>query len=236
MCLLRLESISQSYQRGGSANYVLKDVSLEVDVGDMVGIYGARGSGKTTLLRIAAGFEHPASGRVLFQGRDLAGLDDDEIAHVHRVDIAFAEREPPHIQDLPAVEYVAIPLYGRGSPLTARRRAAATLSRLGVGDSRDQSWASISDAGRVLVSMAHALVRQPKLLVLDDLTACLGALDRDYVMSVLRSSAENDGTAVLMTTPDTPEILQVDARMLSRGHLVTPGESNVVDFSTHRLS
>jgi putative ABC transport system ATP-binding protein len=198
----------------------------------MVGIYGARGSGKTTLLRIAAGFEQPTGGSVSFRGTDLTTLNDDELANLHREKIAYAEREPPHIQDLPAIEYVAIPLYGRMSPSAARHRAASALAQLGVGDCRHECWSGISDAGRVLVSLAHALVREPELLVIDDLTACLGTLDRDYVLSLLRSSAENDGIGVLMTTPDTPEILQVDARMLSRGHLITPGEGNVVDFST----
>lgn len=234
MCLLRLEAVKQSYQRGHSVRDVLKGISLEVGAGQLVGIYGARGSGKTTLLKLAAGFERPTGGKVLFRGVDIADLGDDALAHLHRVSIAFAEREPPHIEDLSAVEYVAIPLFGRFSPAEAHRRAGRMLSQLGVGDSRDQPWTEISDAGRVLVSMAHALVREPELLVLDDLTACLGALDRDYVLNLLRTSAENDGIGVLMTTPDTPEILQVDARLLSRGRLVTPGEDNVVDMSTHR--
>lgn len=232
MSLLRLESVTQVYKRGVASTTVLKDVSLEIEPGQLVGIYGNRGSGKTTLLRIAAGFEAPTNGRVLFQGTDLATLDDDRLAQVHRERIAFAERDAPHIQDLSATDYVAIPLYGRMSPGAARRRAGTSLAQLGVGDSRDRCWDEISDAGRVLVALAHALVREPELLIIDDLTACLGALDRDYVLSLLRSLAENDGIGVLMTTPDTPEILQVDARMLSRGHLITPGKDNVVDLST----
>jgi ABC-type lipoprotein export system ATPase subunit len=233
MALLRLNSVSRTYQRGSSIRPVLKDVSLEVGGGQMVGIYGARGSGKTTLLRIAAGFDRPDGGTVSFEGVDLASLDDDQLAQLHREKIAFAEREPPHLEDLSAIDYVAIPLYGRVSPTGARRRAGATLAQFGVGDVRDATWSDISDAGRVLVSLAHALVRQPRLLVIDDLTAYLGAYDRDYVLSLLRSSAENNGIGVLMTTPDTPEILQVEAHLLARGQLVTPGESNVVDISAH---
>lgn len=232
MSLLRLESVNRVYTRGASSMSVLKDVSLEIEPGQLVGIYGSRGSGKTTLLRIAAGFERPTHGRVLFQGADLAVLEADQLAQIHRERIAFAERDAPHIQDLSAIDYVAIPLYGRMSPGAARRRAATSLTQLGVGDCRDRVWDEISDSGRVLIALAHALVREPELLVIDDLTACLGALDRDYVMSLLRSSAENDGIGVLMTTPDTPEILQVDARLLTRGHLITPGNDNVVDLST----
>ncbi len=231
MCLLQLDCVGCSYQRGSSVTRVLKDVSLEVDAGQIVGIYGRRGSGKTTLMRLAAGFERPTTGTVLFRGQALDELDDDQLAQVHRTGIAFAERDPPHIDDLQVAEYVAIPLYGRASPTSARRRAGATLAQLGIGDCRDHRWSEISDAARVLVSLAHSLVREPQLLVIDDLTACLGAVDRDYVMSLLRSSAENQGIAVLMTTPDTPEILQVDARMLSCGRLIAPG-NNVVDIST----
>lgn len=232
MCLLRLDSVGRTYQRGTFTKEILKGVTLEVDAGQIVGIYGARGSGKTTLLKIAAGFERPTTGTVSFRDADIATLDDDQLARLHREKVAFAEREPPHIEDLSAIEYVSIPMYGRVSPMAARRRAAATLASLGIGDCRDERWSEISDAGRVLVSLAHALVRTPELLVIDDLTACLGALDRDYVLTLLRTSAENDGIAVLMTTPDTPEILQVDARMLSCGQLITPGEGNVIDISS----
>lgn len=231
--LLRLDSVSRAYERGTSITPVLRNVSLEVHRGQMVGIYGTRGSGKTTLLRIAAGFERPSGGSVSFDGIDLGDLDDDQLADLHRRQIAYAECEPPHLDDLPAIDYVAIPLYGRLPPTTARDRAAATLAQLGVGDARHKMWSDISNAGRVLVSLAHALVRQPRLLVIDDLTAYLGAHDRDYVLNLLRAAAENDGMGVLMTTPDTPEILQVEAHLLARGQLVTPGQSNVVDLSAH---
>jgi putative ABC transport system ATP-binding protein len=240
MPLLCLESVARSYSRGPKEIAVLKDVGLEVHSGDLVGIYGARSSGKTTLLRIAAGLDHPTSGRVVFLGNDLASLSRAELAQVHRDQIGWVDREGPHLHELPACEYVAMRLYGRVPPAEARRSAVAALERVGAGDSASLRWHEISDTARVLVAIAHALVREPQLLIVDDPTAGLGLIDRERVVSLLRQAAEEDGLAVLMAVPDIPAMLHAnEMRSLNRGRLISPADSSgdretVVEFPLNR--
>jgi putative ABC transport system ATP-binding protein len=228
--LLALSSVSRSYWRGPSERTVLRDVSLEVRAGDLVAVYGQRGAGKTTLLKVAAGFDPPDSGNVVFEGVDLTSLSRRQLATVHRERIGWVERSGPHSRELPASVYVALPLYGKVGAANAQRLAVAALARVGADDCANRLWDDLSDADRVLVAIAHALVREPRLLVVDDPTAALGIVDRERVVGLLRSAAEEAGIGVLMAVPDMPAMLHAhDVRLLSRGRLVAPSPRNVHD-------
>jgi ABC-type lipoprotein export system ATPase subunit len=223
--LLELRGISRSYWRGPHELRVLEDVSLAVRAGEMVGIYGQRGAGKTTLLRIAAGFEPPDGGMVTYRGENLARCSRRELARLHREAIGWVERSGPQSGELPIRTYVALPLYRRHGPTRAQRRAVETLARVGAEDVAELPWSSLSDTSRVLVAVAHALVREPRMLLVDDPTAGLGIVDRERVVGLLRDAAQEDGVAVLMAVPDMPAMLHAhEVRALSRGRLLAPAE------------
>jgi ABC-type lipoprotein export system ATPase subunit len=221
--LLRLDSVRRSYWRGPHEDRVLRGVSLELHAGELVGIYGPRGSGKTTLLRIAAGFEAPDEGTVTFEGRDLAQLSRRERSHLLGEDVGWVERDGPQARELPMRVYAGLPVYRRRGPAEAQRRAAAALGKVGVDDVLDSRWAMLSNTERILVAIAHAIVREPKVLIIDDPTAGLDLIDRERVVGLLRAAAEEDGLGVLMAVPDMPAMLQAHhVRSLSRGKLLQP--------------
>lgn len=221
--VLRLHSVSRTFWRGPAPVPVLREVSLEVLAGDLVAVYGQRAAGKTTLLRIAAGFDAPDAGTVTFDGVDIASLSRRAVARLHRDRIGWVERAGAHSSDLPTSVYVALPLYGLVGPAKARRLALAALRRVGASGCADQRWADLSDADRVLVAVAQALARQPRLLIVDDPTAGLGIIDRERVVGLLRNAAEQDGIAVLMAVPDMPAMIQAhEVLSLNRGRLVAP--------------
>jgi ABC-type lipoprotein export system ATPase subunit len=235
--LLRLECVSKSYVRGPRELHVLRDASLDVHAGEFVGVYGSRGSGKTTLLRVAAGFEPPTRGAVTCDGVDLASVSRGERARIHRCEIGWVERAGPQSRELPMRVYVALPLYRTLGPADAQRRAVGALAKAGVEEAADARWSSLSDTARTLVAIAHALVREPRVLVVDDPTAGLGIVDRERVVGLLRSAAEDGGLGVLMAVPDMPAMLHAhEVRSLSRGRLLAPadrppdGRGTVVEF------
>lgn len=239
--LLRLEGVSRAHLRGLDRITVLKDISLDVQRCEVMAVYGQRSRGKTTLLRVASGFEAPDAGVVTFEGRDLAQMSRRELARLHREEISWVERGGPHIREMSVSAYVALPLCGKVPASEAEWRATAALARVGVREYASQRWDDLSDTTRMLVAIAHALVRRPKLVVVDDPTAGLGAFDRDQVVALLRAAAEEDSFGVLMAVPDMPAMLQAtEIRLLSRGHLIAPagqrpeGQANVVDFPQHR--
>ncbi len=221
--LLQLDAVRKSFWRGPREVRVLKDVSLDVHAGEMVGVYGQRGSGKTTLLRIAAGFEAPDAGAVAFAGARLERRSRRQLARLHREQIGWVERAGPQSDDLPIRVYVALPLYRSHGPLEAQRRAVAALERLGVVDAADERWSQLSDTERILVAIAQALVRAPRLLLVDDPTAGLSIIDRERIVGLLRAAAEDGGLAILMAVPDMPAMLHAhEVRSLSRGRLLAP--------------
>jgi ABC-type lipoprotein export system ATPase subunit len=228
--------VCKSYWRGAHETVVLADVSLEVCAGEFVAVWGQRGAGKTTLAMVAAGLETPERGRVSFAGRDLAEAPRGREPHLHQ-GIGWVQRMGPQSGDFQMViDYVALPLLGKDSPRNARRRASAMLKRLGVADCGGERWESLTDGERTLVAVAHALVREPELLVADDPTANLNVLQREEVTGLLRRAADEEGLGILITVPDMPEAAYADRiGSLSDGRLTVsrePSEDrvNVVDF------
>ena len=231
--LLSLESVSRSFWRGPSEVAVLRDVSLDLQAGDLVAVYGQRNAGKTTLLKLAAGFEAPDRGTVAFEGKDLASFSHKQLARLHREQLGWVERAGPHSRELPIRTYLALPLYREAGPKAAQRRAQAALARVGAEECADQRWADLSDTARMLIAIAHALVREPRLLIVDDPTAGLGIVDRERIVGLLRSAAEDGGIGVLMAVPDMPALLHAhEVRSLSRGRLLAPTRPPTDDHGT----
>ena len=238
--LLSLRDVSKSYWRGSHETAVLNGLCLDVQAGELVAIWGRRGSGKTTLLKIAAGLEAPDGGKVRFDGNDLhehrGGL-----AHVLHSGLGWAQRNGPQSDGLSTIDYVALPLLSRCSPRDARREAATVLARVGARDCAQHPWEELTDTERTLVAIAHALVRRPRLLIVDDPTAHLDMFEREEVMSLLRGATEQDGIGVLVTVPDMPEMIHAhQVGSLSEGRLVLAHErepeANVIEFPAREKS
>jgi ABC-type lipoprotein export system ATPase subunit len=244
--LLSLRGASVSYWRGSREVRVLRDVSLDLDAGRLLAVWGQHRSGKTTLLKLAAGLVRPDSGVVRFDGRDLQSLSASALAGVLREQIAWARPSGPQTPDLRILDYVALPLLGDLSRREAHRRAAGALERVGASQCSRAVWAHLSDSEQTLVVIAHAIVREPRLLLLDEQTASLDDLERERVMALLRAATDEAGMAVLITVPDMPEMLHAhELRTLSGGRLLSPSEDpeldthdplpgNVIDFPAER--
>jgi ABC-type glutathione transport system ATPase component len=231
--LLSIAGVSKSYWRGANELVVLEDVSLDVRPGELVAVWGQRGSGKTTMAMVAAGLEPPDRGFVSFDGRDLAQGRKRGPLHP---EIGWMQRMGPQSSDLQTVaDYLMIPLLGAHSARKARRLASAMLARLGVADCLGKRWESLTDGERTLVAIAHALVREPRLLIADDPTSNLNVLQREEVTGLLRRAADEEGLAILMMVPDMPTMAYADrVGSLSDGRLAMAKDPepsrNVIDF------
>jgi ABC-type lipoprotein export system ATPase subunit len=232
--LLSLKGVCKSYWRGLHETIVLADVSLEVHPGEFVAVWGQRGAGKTTLATVAAGLETSERGSVCFEGRDLAEAPSGG-AQLRHEGIGWVQRLGPQCGDFRMViDYVALPLLGKHSPRSARRYAGAMLKRLGVAGCAGERWESLTDGERTLVALAHALVREPRLLIADDPSANLDVLQREEVTGLLRQAANEQALGVLITVPDMPTMAYADrVGSLSDGRLTLsgdPDDGKVIDI------
>ncbi len=206
MSLLVLEGVSEHHRRGRVERLVLDDVSLELEAGELVVVWGLRRSGRTTLLRVASGMERPERGTVRFDGRDLAqGRDSVLGSKIGYVQLHFSPGEGESVLDQVAGGLLA----ERVSFAAARRRALQALVDVGV-----ESCAALCprdlDAGEALrVAVARALVAAPRLLVVDEPTNGVDVGDRDPILRLLHGVA-NGGVAVLMSTGDGAALAGAD--------------------------
>lgn len=223
MTLLSFEHVSKRHWRGRHEVVVLDDVSFAIDPGELVAIFGQRACGKTTLLRIAAGIGSPDSGTVRFEGDDIAARCS-RLAGIHER-IGWVARGGPFAAGMEMLDHVALPLLSSVDAREAERRATRTLKRVGVGELAHARWHELSDAERTLVAIAHAVVRDPRLLLVDDPTSGLGVEQREAVLALLRSIAEERGMAVLTTVPEVSDVLRSHRVMsLSDGELIQPAD------------
>jgi ABC-type cobalamin/Fe3+-siderophores transport system ATPase subunit len=207
--LLTLDSVSLRYWRGRRPVQVLKDVSLELQAGEFGGIWGDRSAGKTTIAKIAAGVLSPDDGRVTFDGHRLSNATRQEHGGALHAQIGLATRRGPEMDGLPGEAWIASTMLNSHPWRAALRRAHVALERVGAADLGAESWENLADGERMLVAIAQAIVRGPKLLVVDDPVAGLGASRRAEIMDVLHAIV-GTGVAVLMTAADLVELQGAD--------------------------
>lgn len=234
MTLLSLDGVTKRYTRGYREVLALDGVDLDLAPGDFVAVWGASRSGKTTLLRVAAGIEPPDGGRVAFDGHDVATLSRRARARLLLDEIGCVWQTGRITRGLSVLDHVALPRFKRHGHARARREAHEVLERVGVPQAASARWHELTDGERTRVALAHALIRRPRLLLADEPTANLNMIEREQVLSVLRSVAEEAGVAIVMTAPDAPDLLQSHRLMaLDGGRLIKPRSEQhgmLIDF------
>jgi ABC-type lipoprotein export system ATPase subunit len=214
--LLSFLNVTKRYADGGREVLVLDRVSLDVHAGTSVGVYGGRRSGKSTLLRTAAGIALPDSGVVRFEGRDMAQLSPSERARLLRCSIAFMAASDWLVNPGESVvDHVATSLGSEGLTMgQARRRALRMLDQVGITAAVAQEpTTSLSLEERARAMLARALVREPRLLVLDEpaLMSNLSARDKFYAM--LRAAAREREMALLVASEEMAALQGLDVLM-----------------------
>ncbi|HEY4279689.1 MAG TPA: ATP-binding cassette domain-containing protein [Conexibacter sp.] len=226
--LLTLEHVAKTNWVGPYEKRTLLDVSLSLSAGDFVGIWGGHRSGKSTLLRIAAGLELPDSGVVRFDGVDLTTLSRAKRGDLRLRAIGLVRGEGPQSAEFDVADFVTLPLLAHHSRREGRTRAMELLRQVGIVECHDVKWRNLSDTERALVSLAHGLVRRPSVLLADDPTAGLDALQQAEVVSLLRATALKTGVAIVMTASSMSALNGVhEAFTLSDGRLQQVREPTV---------
>jgi lipoprotein-releasing system ATP-binding protein len=230
--LLSFLNVSKRYPDGGREVLVLDRVSLEIDAGMSVGVYGARRSGKSTLLRLAAGLALPDSGVVEFESRNVARMTARERGRLLRGAIAFMSADDWRASPGESViDHVATALGSEGLTIRqARDRASRILEQVGVGAAgAREPAASLSLTDRTRVMLARALAREPRLLVLDEPAQMPNLSDRDRFYSLLRSATRERGMSLLVASEEMAALQGVTVLMsISDGELCSTDERGTV--------
>ena len=172
--LLNLSHIYKDYQQEKLVVPVLKDVSLSVEEGEYVAIMGPSGSGKTTLMNIIGCLDLPTSGSYELAGQDVLQCKDRELADVRLNSIGFVFQSFHLLPRESALENVALPLIYAGVKKPDReKRAAAALDRVGLADRVEFKPTQLSGGQKQRLCIARAILKKPKVLILDDSTSAV---------------------------------------------------------------
>ena len=172
--ILNLQNIYKDYQQDKLVVPVLKDVCLTVEEGEYVAIMGPSGSGKTTLMNIIGCLDKPTSGTYELAGEDVLKLKDKQLSDLRLRSIGFVFQSFHLMPRETAVENVSLPLSYAGVKKKERReRAIKALERVGLGDRVDFRPTQLSGGQKQRLCIARALLKKPKILILDDSTSAV---------------------------------------------------------------
>jgi putative ABC transport system ATP-binding protein len=209
--VVQLDDVRKSYD----GTPALDRVSLRIRRGEAVAVMGPSGCGKSTLLNMVAGLDRPTSGSVVVHGEDLSRLDEKGLALFRRKRIGMIFQFFNLLDDLSALDNVALAAQLTGTaPAQARRRALELLGELGIAGRKDAYPGVLSGGERQRVAVARALMNRPAVLLADEPTGALDSRSGEQVMDLL-IDLNQIGQTLLMVTHEQHLAIRCASRVLT---------------------
>jgi ABC-type lipoprotein export system ATPase subunit len=198
--VIQLQGVGKIYRSGSLEVEALRDVNLSIHAHEFVAVVGPSGSGKSTLMHILGCLDVPTSGSYRLAGRDVADLDEDQLAEVRNRRIGFVFQQFNLLASLPAWRNVELPLiYAEADRAQRRERAHEALRQVGLADRADHRPGELSGGQQQRVAIARALVTEPALLLADEPTGNLDSTSTSDILGLLDVLHDAGRTIVLIT-------------------------------------
>ncbi len=218
---IRVSALTKSIQTATHKVDILRGIDFDVQQGESVAIMGPSGSGKSTLLGLLAGLDAPTSGRIILDGEDITGLDEDQMALLRGRKVGFVFQSYHLLPTLTAEENVLLPyelMGGNGSE--GRTRAQELLESVGLPDRRDHYPVQLSGGEQQRVALARAFMVRPPILLADEPTGNLDSQNGQHVLELLFSLNQREGTTLVLVTHDTILSNRASRRIMLRDGLI----------------
>jgi len=226
MAIVEAKQLTRVYGTGDTAVTALDHVDLSVAPGEFVAVMGPSGCGKSTLLNLLGGLDTPSSGSISIDGKEVAGMTDEELTKLRRRRFGFVFQFFNLIPVLTAVENAALPLTLDGvAEGEARARATEWLAKVGLSDRLKNRPDQLSGGQQQRVAVARALVTDPALLLADEPTGNLDSRSSEEIAGLLKTASDEWGRAILMVTHDP--------RIAAHAHRIVFMEDGRIIDDTH---
>jgi putative ABC transport system ATP-binding protein len=198
MSFIEFQGVSKVYGTGDAAVRAADGIDLAIERGEFVLVVGPSGAGKTTVLNMLGGMEQPTDGHILFDGRDLAGLDEKGLTLYRRNDVGFVFQFYNLVASLTARENVELASEICANPLPVDD----VLRSVGLGHRMDNFPAELSGGEQQRVAIARALAKNPQLLLADEPTGALDSKNARLLLECLEDLNRKLDATIVMVTHD----------------------------------
>ncbi|MDO9486812.1 MAG: ABC transporter ATP-binding protein [Sphingomonadaceae bacterium] len=198
--MFQMRNLSKAYRTDEVETTALDSIDLDIADGEFVAIMGPSGCGKSTLLNIIGMLDSPTGGEYVFQGKNVAGLPEAELAKVRKSGIGFIFQSFNLIDELTVRENVELALLYHDMPASERRsRVDAVMDKVGIAHRAKHRPSQLSGGQQQRVAVARAVVGSPAMILADEPTGNLDTAHGEEVMQMLRRLNQEGSTIVMVT-------------------------------------
>ena len=199
--VIEISQLSQYFQQGQTRLEILKDVSLKITAGEMVGLVGPSGSGKSTLLHLAGLLERPSGGKIIYMGQDCELMTDHQRTKLRLHEIGFIYQFHHLLPEFSAIENIIMPQLIAGlTKIEAANRANQLLNMVGLSERADHKASQLSGGEKQRVAIVRSIANVPRLVLADEPTGNLDPLTSTQVFEQLRSVIKGGELSAIIAT------------------------------------
>jgi len=205
--ILQAKNIDKSFSNGKTKLSVLKNFSLDVEVGQIITIMGQSGSGKTTALNILGTLDQADAGELSINGKQVHDMNETELSTIRNRDIGFVFQFHHLLPEFSAIENILMPTWINGAD-DRRDRALDLIEKMGLSERKDHFPSQLSGGERSRVAVARALMNKPKLVLADEPTGNLDEKNANKLIDLLGKINKDFHQAIVLTTHN-PKIARI---------------------------
>ncbi|MGX9134645.1 ABC transporter ATP-binding protein [Rummeliibacillus sp. JY-2-4R] len=197
------ENIVKSFSEGDEQHNVLDGLSVEINEGEFVAVMGPSGSGKSTLLFALSGIDGIDDGIVIFDGKELSTVGENELSYIRRTKMGFIFQQPTMLKNLNILDNIILPsMRGKGNDtVKISVMAKAFMKKLGIGNLENRDITQVSGGQLQRAGICRALMNNPKIIFGDEPTGALNSKSAQEIMDVF-TEINADGTTIMLVTHD----------------------------------
>ena len=204
--MIKIQNVTKTYQTGTDSVTALKNISLQIDSGELIIIVGPSGSGKSTLLHLIGGLDIPTEGEILVNNQKINGLKDKPLSKYRNREIGFVFQDFHLAPHLNLAENIKLPLlFNKGkklSPRTINKKTAEIIEEFNLTDRRLHLPSQISGGQKQRAAIARALINKPKILLADEPTGNLDSITGKQIIGLLKEIHRKNKMTMVIVTHD----------------------------------
>lgn len=223
MTIFTIDEVTKTFTNGEVDEQVLKGINISLQEGEITALVGASGSGKSTILTIAAGLQRATDGKVLFEGKNMTDMNQDQIRKIRASEFGFVFQSSHLVPFLTVEEQLLLMLDVSETKLKKREQLVEVekiLKLVDMNHRKDAYPASLSGGEKQRVAIARAIIHKPKMLFADEPTASLDSKRSKDVMTLIRELTKTLNITTLMVTHDEEMLTFADHIITMKDGLV----------------